>query len=291
MYRRYRQTYLGPSTENTLSLRCCRRSSPKGGEAFIFRLPDENLTQIFHHTSSTSRGFAWTKLCSDCEWTRNHADIKVLLYVCRRFQRIAVPLLYHTIRFEYPHRVVSPSRSVERLHSKLRINPSLRQNCRALEITIDDTRSEVQAEDCATANDLVSWLTGVRCLRIEGGFNEAWARPTWSLIRSMVENMHVFEHLSLSRHGWGPYLGPIVENITFTSLKKLEVRGLSHRPSTLPKVSPHHTKQRIVLLLWERAWLDHLYFLCCSLCTRLTDTEPSHRTILRADPLRLRRIP
>jgi F-box-like len=216
-----RQTYFGFSAQNTLTI--LDRHKVFRTEAFIFRLPDELLVTVFElATSNLGSGECYY----NCETPSNNAAIKTLALTCHRFNHVVLPLLYRTIRFNYPHRTVPPAKPVKSLHSNLQKNPSLWQYCRVLWIGIDN-KSGIEMEDFSIANDFVSWLTKVRCLKIQGGFEGKHNEHTWTFIRNGVRHMRELEHLSISRGGWGLYLRPIMEWIDIPSLRKLEVYGVS----------------------------------------------------------------
>jgi hypothetical protein len=245
----YRQTHLDRSPQNELTLdrsapneltlarSSCRKSSPNQGEAFIFRLPEEILLRVLEFT--TTHVDCWGALCYGCRHSRNYRGIKTLLCVCRSFHRIASPLLFHTLSFiSYRRQLVPPSRSVQRFHRQLKTDPSRGRHCRALAVTIDDITSKPKTKgDFDIANDLASWFTQVRCLRIHGGFERG--QYTWDWIRNVVQHMPMVDHLAISREGWGLHLDPIIQNLNFPFLTKLDIHGVSAARSRLvidPKV-------------------------------------------------------
>ena len=216
-----RQTYLGSSAQITLTIH--DRDKVPRREAYISRLPDELLVRILELATLESGPGG---VC-DCEKQRSYAAIRTLLGICHRLHRIVLPFLYHTIRFNYPQGTVPPTRAVRSLHRRLQKNPSLRQHCLVLWVNIDDIGSKAEVEEFFIANDLVTWLTKVRCLKIHGGFEGKRNAHTWALIRNVTQHMRELEHLSISRQGWGLYLSPIIEHLEIPSLRKLNVHGVS----------------------------------------------------------------
>ena len=246
-----RQTQFGSSPRNKLVLldRHRPKRNPKE-EVFIFRLPDELLDTILK-LAALSLGFrGW---CCDCKALGNYTVVKKLVLVCRRFHRVVLPLLYHTIRFDYPHQIVPPTTAVRRLYRGLQENPSLRQYCKAFSIHVSDIRSTSTVEDFFFANVFVSWLTKVRCLQIYGGFDKPHNEQTWLLIRNIVQQMREIEHLFIARECWGLHLGPIMEQIDLPSLRKLEIHGISERKDG-PAILESKVLASIILrftLLWK----------------------------------------
>lgn len=100
--------------------------------------------------------------------------------MCRRFHRLATPLLFEDITFYHEFccpscikdcSIVPPCRRALALHRVLQENPPLRSKCHSLEIIIDD-QADTTDEDFHVARDLVSWLGQARSLRFYGGFHE-----------------------------------------------------------------------------------------------------------------------
>lgn len=196
------------------------------GEAFIFRVPDELLVSILELASVSPDFWTW---CCDCHAMGKYATMKQLARVCHRFNQCILPLLYRSIRFDYPHGIVPPTTAVRRLYRSLQNNASLRQYCQTLSIHINDVRDTWVVEDFFIANDFVSWLTKVRCLQIHGGFDKPHNEHTWLLIRNVVQHMREVEHLNISRQSWGLLLGPIMEHVDLPLLRKLNIHGISEK--------------------------------------------------------------
>jgi len=111
-------------------------------KSYILQLPDELLVVIVEFSarnfcSSTPGECDECDEClNGCVWngyeTRlwNYHSLKTLSRVCRRFTRIAQPLLFRTIRFEFPIETVPPSKLVRKLHHTLKENRRFQQHCR-----------------------------------------------------------------------------------------------------------------------------------------------------------------
>jgi hypothetical protein len=103
-------------------------------EPFVFRLPDELLLSIVE-LAIYDPGSRSQAECEECT-TRDNDCVRVLSRVCHRLKRIAQPLLFRTLRFGYPIKIVPPSKPAIRLHRTLTENAELRQYCRyAISIT------------------------------------------------------------------------------------------------------------------------------------------------------------
>jgi hypothetical protein len=156
-----RQIYLGSSAQNRLTIVDLHKSIPTE-EPFIFRLPDELLATVLELATLNIKSPGW-RSC-DCVVLCEYAAIKLLALICRRFNRIVLPLLYRTIRFNTVCQVAPPGKAVKALHSTLQNNTSLWQYCQALSICIGDSGGKVEAEHFSMVNNFASCLTRVRCL-------------------------------------------------------------------------------------------------------------------------------
>lgn len=230
------QSHLGPSPNNVLAiidLKAVRLQNTRDyqptGPAFIFQLPDEliaSIVQLAIFESFHPDG------CPDCRFTPNAKCAKALSHVCRRISRIAQPMLFHTIKFQGTPSMVPPKKPVIRLYNILRQNPSLRQHCRRLSVSVSDFAPTAKPEDYYIAKNLAQWLTRVRCLQNYGGFEGNVTNPhTWSLIRKLAQNMRDVRHWSVNRESWGLYLQQVMKEVAFTKLTKLELHGISELKS------------------------------------------------------------
>lgn len=220
------------------------------GEAFIFSLPDELLVPILELASVSPDFWTW---CCECRALGKYTMMKKLARVCHRFNRCILPLLYRSVRFDYPQQIVPPTTAVNRLYRSFQNNPSFRQYCQALSIHVNDIRATSTVEDFFIANVFVSWLTKVRCLQIYGGFDKPHNEQTWLLIRNVVQHMREIEHLYITRECWGLHLGPIMEHVDLPLLRKLKIHGVSERKDGAvvlePKVLAPITSP--LTLLWK----------------------------------------
>jgi hypothetical protein len=107
-----------------------------------------------------------------------------------------------------------------------------------MKLYIDDLAFRVNVEDFSIANDIVSWLTTVRCLNVHGGFEGKRNELTWALMGNAVQRLPELEHLCISREGWGLYLGPILEHLDIPSLRALSVSGISETPNGAMVLEP-----------------------------------------------------
>ncbi|KAF2709129.1 hypothetical protein K504DRAFT_295783 [Pleomassaria siparia CBS 279.74] len=205
----------------------------------ILQLPDELLVAIIEFVAKDLRSGSLDE-CEEClyDWdTRlwNHHHLKALSRVCRRFMRIAQPLLFRAIGFKSPgspYETAPPSRSVRTLHHTLKETPRFQQYCRSLRIYIPDFDRSKTPHKYLVASDFAHWLTRTRCLSIHGGFQNSRQdrtcnASTWALIRSFVANCRDVEHLQLSRESFGLYLDPIFKWLDFPNLNTLSVHGIS----------------------------------------------------------------
>lgn len=261
------QTYLGPDTQNKLTiLDDHRKIVPE--KAFIFKLPEEILSSILE-LAVTNVQASWRD-----RKPYSYRDTKCLSLVCRRFNRITHPLFYHTIEVE----IGSSKSSTRKLHSTLQRNPWQRQYCKELFISIDYLDEFLPAPDFNIAADFVSWLTRVRYLSIPGGYHAKYQSEdcrepiTWTLTRRAIKSMPEIVRLSLGQRYGPPYLREIMEAIDSQSLQRLDLYGLNKDPEEsatafilTPEVFPsffNHISSGIdkalehTVLLWEATETD-----------------------------------
>ncbi|KAF2650917.1 hypothetical protein K491DRAFT_666479 [Lophiostoma macrostomum CBS 122681] len=225
-----RQTLLGPSPDNDLAIinvehaRCAAERSPLIGSASILQLPQELLVTIIKLAVFRPRD---PHGCPDCKFSPDAACAKALSHVCRCISGLVQPMLFHTITFDGTPSTVPPKKNVLRLHRTLRENPSLREHCRSLSISVSDVPAPRRIEDWAVVKNLAFWLTRVRCLENYGGF-EGSNEYAWNLIRMMKQNMEHVRHWRLTREGWGLYLDQGLD-VMWPKLEKLEFHGISQR--------------------------------------------------------------
>jgi F-box-like len=224
------QTYLGASSQQTLTLHGRRRRGEQPGgeplqEAFIFRLPDELLLAIFEDASVT---WILSEEKCECQARYHRSTLSALACVNQQIHHLVIPLLYRTLGVEEELDLVPPSKRMRAIWSSLNNKPSLRQHCRVLCVVLNDMRgTKAGLQDYSIASDLAAELKHVRCLKIHGGFEEVHNESMWTFVRSAVQNMQGIQHLSLSRQCWGLYLKPIIENVHLPKLRKLYLHGIS----------------------------------------------------------------
>ena len=153
------------------------REWPRSRETSIqSEAPDELLIRVLE--------LAVSDACSprgscDCEKQCSHTDIKALAEICHRFNRIMVPLLYRTTDFAYPLCYSQTAwKELKILHRNLLKNPSLWQYYRIL-LLVDGRTLWLKMEWFSIANNFVSSLTKVRCLRICIPYNSDFSDQEW----------------------------------------------------------------------------------------------------------------
>lgn len=212
----------------------CRRGERKSDMAndpAIFKLPDELLASILK--------YAGYNIYGDLRLGSPYVYTKPLTLVCRRFQRIVLPMLWEELLFR--NTAVPPTPRVKHLHYILQKNPALRPFCRSLTMDIDDSHFAT-VEDFAIVNDLVSWLTRLRKLEIFGGFEPGYrgrARlNTLALLRRVGENLKELEHLKIAFPTGILFLREVMASVNSSSLKRLEIYGTSAVQEDTPPPNP-----------------------------------------------------
>lgn len=221
--RRTCQCHLGRSDQGLLTIQDLRISDDRPKEAFILRLPDELLVKILELAVLRTQ-----PQYSSYERLYSITSIPSLAFTSKRFNRLVLPFLYHTIYFGWPAQIVPPTLEVRTLRRTLQRNPSLGQHCRDFLIHIPSYRFEIRAEDSALVEELTMYLTNLRCLHVDGGFASNRSEFTWGLIRGCVKYMDRLEEIHLNR---GASVGlearTIMRELQSTSLKKLKIHGIS----------------------------------------------------------------
>lgn len=214
---------------------------PNRRKQLILTLPDELLCMIV--ALATSKEVP--KICRKtyCEPEHDRETVKALSLTCRQFSRIVLPLLYRSIRFEFP----PSTKSVKSLRHAVSKRPSLLHSCRTLSIHIIGSVFEergVSAKDYSVVNKLVSSVRNVRCLELRGIFYLK-SKVIWGFIRNLAQNMHEVEHLVIHRAVWDQPLKRIIDILDLPQLRCLDFYSISpayddngyHRDTVLdPKV-------------------------------------------------------
>ena len=187
--------------------------------ALILRLPEEIISLIL--TLAT--------LASPKEHERYHKQFLSkttinLMLTCHRFNRIALPLLYHNIslKFGLPDGNPSPH-PVKTLHRIVQQNPDLGRHCRYVMIRIEQRPDLV---DIAIVNELFTYLTKVRVLEFRGGYERAERDKIeylWTLIQTAAQRMDGLEELRCSWLDGILSAFKFVQKVDIRSLKKLFV--------------------------------------------------------------------
>jgi hypothetical protein len=158
-------------------------ASPPG---HILRLPDELLVDI------VSTAAEWPEDFNDVPfYTRGlYADRRVMTLVCRRFRRLATPLLYSQL-------LVHPGKMLRLLHLALQSDPSLRRFCRSMAFDMEAEDWD-ESEMLGYANDVVAWLRNTERLRFRCQFGPQSKSDTFRLLSTASENMTRLKRLTLT---------------------------------------------------------------------------------------------
>ena len=227
-----RQTRLGISDQGLLTiiqnLLSISTSNDRPGQTFyILGLPDELLVKILEFAAlRTQQSSSYYDLEFDQLYSIN--SIAPLALTCKRFNRLVLPFLYHSIRFVSPKRIAPATRALRILLRTLQSNPSLGQLCQCLRMHIPDIGFESIPEDFAAAEELTRYLVNLRHLYIHGGFSYRNRESTWNIIRSCVKHMGRLEELSLGREDLiGIEIPTLMRELQIPSLRKLQIHGAS----------------------------------------------------------------
>ena len=182
----------------------------------ILRLPNELLSDI------VTTAAAWPDNIDGAEFPKIYASRWSLTLACRRFHRLATPLLYSRIALTLRWTINPPlsqssdympiieervnelqnqhgGHGVVCLHRTLAANPALRRLCRDLNLDLSDTNWQHPSFlECAT--DFVTWLTEVKSLRIHDGFGRARTSPVMGLLAKAARHMTALEKLTYTAH-------------------------------------------------------------------------------------------
>lgn len=205
------ETDLGPSDQKRLT--SADRDKPDLEKEFILRLPFEILAHIVNIVSSDP----------DCS-RHSYSTWKTLSVVCRRFAFIVLPVLYRHIEIQIP--LLNPP--LRRLHLTSQRVSALRDHCKELHIRINATTPPTN-EDLFLVQDLISYLSNVQVLSIQGGYDK-------SFLQCASQYMRRVHSLDLRRKMGGFFLRDIVEQIDIPSLQNLTLCGV-YRQSTSTEAS------------------------------------------------------
>jgi hypothetical protein len=192
---------------------------------YLTELPEEILTDIFAYVAIQKTTNPWPSRC-----LAGNYSARPLIYVCHRFYRLAIPLLYvnfaaATTDLEF----VPPSDVVTSLHRTLVARPDFRRYCTTLSIYIPDVDArESTALDWKNAHEVITLLPNVQSLSLEGGF-ERYPTENWRLLRHATQCMEKLHSLTLSRECFNLSLMTFMrQEVDFAKLKSLTVNGFSN---------------------------------------------------------------
>jgi hypothetical protein len=225
------QIRLAQSTDGKLVLASRTRWTP-ARECFILRLPEEILYSILELAALGNT--ATSKYAA--------SQTRSLVFVCRRFNRLANIFLYHTLEFDYHLRAAPVNGRDVLLHRTLRENSSRRSHCRKASITVHDQGEEF-GYAVAVSRDLLSWITGAREVVIITTPRGACSPAIWELLRAIRFHLPGAEYIRFKGSPFSQSLEKIVTSFSRPLLKKLSIdffsssevvaRPVRHRNSML----------------------------------------------------------
>jgi hypothetical protein len=148
--------------------------------------------------------------------------------VCRRFNRIATPLLYHTAVFENSCGIVPPCLPARKFHRTVHENPMLRPYVKAVKLYIEDLHDIRSLDEYDIANDFMIWFPNVTSFELQAGFANGKRKYTWPMIAEGVKHMPLIREISLHREDFdGLLICEVIQNLNIPSLRKLDISGMS----------------------------------------------------------------
>jgi hypothetical protein len=205
-------------------------STPEGAECFIFRLPDELLTWMLN---DATREFRNSVDRHPVRETVARKTARALPLVCRRFNAIALPLLYESAVLNY----VGFIGTSELLHRTMQENPYLRSLCKSIILDVWDAQSSFENLDITNGvfdiiNELFSWWTSVQSVYIAGFETESpYHLRVWDLVQSACQNMPRLKELSVDMEA-PIHLCKVIETIQSSSLKTLTLKSYPNEPES-----------------------------------------------------------
>lgn len=193
----------------------------------IFNLPDEILAIILDFASLKS-----PRVDFDNE-IRLYSSTRKLVFVCRRFHRLVLPIMYRTIVFGLGPMITS-GESFMLFHRTMRENPALRPLCRRLDIQLE-WFSLINKEKYQHWGDLFAWMTRLHTLKFAvdlrpGQFSglvpladDLHNSLAWNLIRSAGQHMPELAYFQIQGLFCRMNLRDVVKHAPLTSLKVLRV--------------------------------------------------------------------
>ena len=198
----------------------------------ITALPKEVILSIFEEVLSQSPDDYWDR----CPRVRMKS---ALTLVDRRFNHIAIPILYRDISLQ-GNGESNKYNKLRRLHWALQTNKYLRQHIRTLKMNIGEYSVEQWHDSYfSMAQDLCSWASSTVILDVHGGFR-SYKTETWALIDTAASNMPLLKELSLSRSSYGFTLRQLVQHVAhFNALETLSLHGVGRVDSRVSElISP-----------------------------------------------------
>ncbi|KAJ5623139.1 hypothetical protein N7490_011744 [Penicillium lividum] len=224
-FRQTQQTTLGKSVNGNLAIQKTIDANDSfvdsSRPAFILRLPDEVLRQILELAITETDG--WHK-----ESPYSKALIPAVAYTCHRFSRIVISFNYHTLRMEFPRRMIYPVCSTRKLVQSLQANPSLGRFCQNLSLSISDICPRRCKTDSECLQEILPELKNVKYITVHGGFEPGSKSHTWDIIQRCSQHMPRLEQVLLSREAFtGPGYADILQNLQIPMLQELHIHGSS----------------------------------------------------------------
>jgi hypothetical protein len=216
-------TLIAPLPEDTSSTKKAidhtRQDRLPTGETFISRIPNELISEIL----------TLVAVRPSHEWPRNYyGRVLPLVTVCKRFNRIATPLLYHTAVFENSCGIVPPCLPARKFHRTVQENPILRPYVKAVKLYIEEFHQIKSLGEYDIANDFMTWFPNVTSFQLQAGFANGKRKYTWPMIAKGMKHMPFMREISLCREDFdGLLICDVIENLNIPSLRKLKIHGLS----------------------------------------------------------------
>jgi hypothetical protein len=259
------QLLLSKTKDNVLSTVVPARELRK---TYIFRLPDELLNEVVRLALPLSEHSS----------AKTYTPALILAVICKRFNQLAIPLLYHDIHFDNSSRgraTVPPQFMANKLHRTMKNNPALRLLCRSLRISVHE--SDLTAEDFHVAVELLFWLKNVKSFGVHGGFT--YDMETWPMLYHAFKSMPLITKLAISRCHFTLSQSPILA-IKLPNLQSLKLHGVG-QPTGLPSSS--YVLSQVQQVSYSFTVSPLVFRLCSSRigCVRLesasTKTNPQYR--------------
>ncbi len=238
--------------------------SPPGRGCHILQLPDELLADIISHVAAP-----WPDNVDRALVSRFHGHRWALTLVCRRFYRLATPVLYSRLALTIDWLVNSPqsrqssdslpiprdspgSRALICLHRTLAANPSLRGLCKDLILDLTDMQWCDPTDDSLDyyASDIVTWLGSTKRLHLHGGLGDHGIAPAMMVLDIASQHMLGLERLAYT-----------AVNPSFRGYPDFNLGGFVVRFPTLKELHMSGPPRSFILnhwVLWVRQFTNHI---------------------------------